>query len=157
MREDDEMTDDVSLRTYIDALFESYRHTSAVRHNAIDCKIAALQDEVRDLRSTKAEMIAIKEGTKLAKDAVDVRLASMNEFRKALSDQSDSFLTRAEYSTQHQNLEQRFGRMDEDIRTLRESRAELQGKASQSQVNIALIVAIIGIAISVIGLLAQGV
>jgi hypothetical protein len=147
---------EVSLRSYIDALFDSYRHASSIRHDAINCKISTIQDELRDMRMTKAEVMGIKEATRLAKDGLDARLASMNEFRSALNDQADTFLTRTEYISQHQNLEARFTRMDEDIRMLRESRAELQGKASQSQVNIALMIAVVGIALSIIGLLAQG-
>ncbi len=137
---------------------EIWRRVSALE--AHDCEVhkimAEIKAEVRDMRDTKADLAAVKESTRLAKEVMDARLNSMNEFRSALSDQADDFLTRTEYTVQYQNLEQRFGRMDEDIRTLRESRAELQGKASQSQVNIALIVAIIGIAISVMGILAQG-
>jgi chaperonin cofactor prefoldin len=152
-----ETADQITIRTYIDTLFESYRHASSIRHRTIDCKLDNLQDDIRELRGTKEELAAIKEATRLAKDVVDVRLASMNEFRSALSDQADSFLTRTEYQAQHQNLESRFTRMDEDIRMLRESRAELQGKASQSQVNVALMVAAIGIALSVLGLMLQGV
>ena len=76
---------------------------------------------------------------------LDHRLGQMNEFRNALRDQSMTFLTKAEYITFKENLEA-------DIRSLRESRAELAGKADQKQVNDASTVATIGIILSVIGL-----
>jgi hypothetical protein len=69
------------------------------------------------------------------------RLNAMNEFRESLKDQSNLFLTKAEYTACKEKI-------DEDIRLLRESRAELHGKASQMQANIALAIAIIGILMS---------
>ena len=69
---------------------------------------------------------------------LDHRLGQMNEFRNALRDQSMTFLTKAEYITFKENLEA-------DIRSLRESRAELAGKADQKQVNTAMILSVIGV------------
>ncbi len=70
----------------------------------------------------------------------------MNEFREALTDQSKTFITRNEFSLCLEKIES-------DIRSLRESRSELQGKASQSQVNIALSISVIGIALGFLSLL----
>ena len=76
---------------------------------------------------------------------LDHRLGQMNEFRNALRDQSLTFLTKAEYNTFKENLEA-------DIRSLRESRAMLEGKADQKQVTTAVIISIIGLAVAVISL-----
>ena len=73
------------------------------------------------------------------------RLASMNEFRAQLKDQAATFVPRTEHMILHD-------RLDEDIRTLRESRALLEGKASQNSVNLATILSVIGILFGLISL-----
>jgi len=73
---------------------------------------------------------------------MEKRLDGMNEFRDTLKDQSGSFLTKSEFYTYRNKL-------DEDIRSLRESRAEIAGKASQTSVNIALLISIVGLILSI--------
>ena len=68
----------------------------------------------------------------------------MNEFRSALKDQATSFLPKAEYDVQIKT-------MNSDIRVLRESKAEVDGKSSQLATNIATAIAIIGLVISLVG------
>jgi hypothetical protein len=69
--------------------------------------------------------------------ALDRRLEVMNEFRQALTDREATYYTRPEHDV--------YSRMVEtDLRMLRESRAELMGKASQSSVLLTLAVAISG-------------
>ena len=63
-----------------------------------------------------------------------------------LNDVRHRFLPRTEYDIQH-------ARVEDDIRMLRESKALLEGKASQSAVNISLSIAVIGILLSVVALL----
>jgi hypothetical protein len=154
--EDKEKDNVVSLRAYVDELFKAARRASDIRHASIDCKIRQLQEDARGLAATKAEVLAVKEATRLAKDSIDDRLEDMNEFRRAMNDQADTYLTRNEYAAQHKSLEDRLCKNDEDIRMLRESRAELAGKASQSQVVIAYLFAIVGIALGIAGLLNGG-
>ena len=124
---------------------------------AHDCEvhktITEMKNELLMLRYTKADLVAIKESTKLAKEVMDIRFEGMNDFLSQFRLQETTFLTRAEYMTHHTALEQRFLRTDEDIRTLRESRAEMQGKATQSQVLFTAIVAVAGAALSVAALL----
>ena len=74
------------------------------------------------------------------------RLESMNEFRDALKDQASGFLTKSEYNLIHD-------RVVDDIRILRESKASLEGKASQKSVNIAYIISAMSILLAVIALL----
>lgn len=76
---------------------------------------------------------------------MDKRLEGMNEFRSALKDQAAKYLTKDEFSIQHQ-------RVTDDIRMLRESKATLEGKASQTSVFIAYGLVIISIIISVIAI-----
>jgi chromosome segregation ATPase len=127
-------------------MLDSYKESSAIRHKTIENRIELLENDIEKLEEMKADISSIRESTLLAKENIDFRLNSMNEFRGQLKDQATNFITRSE-------LQPRFDRTDEDIRLLRESRAELIGKASQNSVNIAYIIAIIGIALSVLGLL----
>jgi len=80
-----------------------------------------------------------------AESQLDKRLIGMNEFRETLRDQSGLFFTRAEHDIYAKKI-------DEDVRLLREYRATMEGKASQSSVNVALIIAVVGIIIGVITL-----
>lgn len=78
--------------------------------------------------------------------ALDRRLESMNEFRGTMRDQAALMYTRAEHES--------FAKLIEsDIRMLRESRAELSGKANQSDVNGARIMAVFGLLLGVASLL----
>jgi hypothetical protein len=82
---------------------------------------------------------------KTAVEVMDHRLAGMNEFRETLRDQAAKFLTREEYNTAHDRIE-------EDIRMLRESKAMLEGKANQSSLNVTIGIAITGLLLSVVTL-----
>ena len=77
--------------------------------------------------------------TKEAKADMDKRLEGMNEFRQQLKDQSATFIARPEHEA-----------VLKEIQGLRESRAELAGKADQSQVLWSLIMSVVGIVIGVI-------
>jgi hypothetical protein len=90
----------------------------------------------------------LERATDLAKVTMDERLARMNEFRDALKDQNQTFLTRAEY-------ENSYKQVIEDIKSLRESRAALEGKASQNAVNISIALGTIGIVMSGISLIVR--
>jgi hypothetical protein len=74
------------------------------------------------------------------------RLEGMNEFRDQLRDQAARFVTREEAAIIHE-------RFVEDIRSLRESRAELQGKASMLSVVIAIGIGIASAFLAILGLL----
>jgi hypothetical protein len=67
----------------------------------------------------------------------------MNEFRAQLKDQASTFIPRVEYETH-------YDQVCDDVKDLRESRAELKGKADQSSVNIAYLIGFIGIIIAVL-------
>ena len=82
----------------------------------------------------------------LAKEQLEKRLDAMNEWRAQSRDQSGTFLTRNEFTVLHNQLV-------EDIRYLRESKAKLEGKASQLSVNISLMFALLGSILSAFSLL----
>ena len=85
----------------------------------------------------KGQQLALE----LAKQNMDYRLEEMNNFRRDMQKMENSFLTREAYEGKHEALVK-------EIDSLKLSRAELQGKASQSAVNIAMAVSVIGIVIS---------
>ena len=107
-------------------------------------KKSYIDSELKRIEQTsKLRYMSVQEATRLAKKEQDRRLDSMNEFRAALKDANVSFITRTEYSNLHE-------RMQEDIKGLRESRAEAQGKASVSSVYISYLIAIIALLIALL-------
>jgi len=91
---------------------------------------------------------SLKEATILARENMDERLSKMNEFRDTLKDQNSTFITKPEYCAFTEKV-------DKSIRSLEESRAENKGKADQSSVNKATIIAIIGMVLAVVGILTR--
>lgn len=79
----------------------------------------------------------------LAQKILDSRLESMNEFREDFRQQAAQFMTRREFQLFQE-------RVSEDIRSLRESRATSQGKASQLSVNITFLIALLGLIVGVV-------
>ena len=71
-------------------------------------------------------------------EAMNTRLAAMNEFRQAMNDQSKSYITRAEAAVQHKVFE-------DEVKESRDFRSRHQGKASQSQLWFVSIISVIGV------------
>jgi hypothetical protein len=115
---------------------------------------------------------ALEKAIIVAATAMEKRLEGMNEFRDQLRDQTGTFVTKPEYGQQmlrvnddikslsdikaqfigrpeHDGM---FVKLNDDIRVLRESKANLEGKASQSSVNIAMIIAVVGIILGIVGI-----
>ena len=130
------MTDETDLKglenrlKVLEAFFSaSARATDVTLKEHIEIRLKALEDA-----GLKSERL------------LDVRLASMNEFREALKDQSTKFFTIASHEAYQKAV-------DADLRVLRESRALLEGKASQSTVNVALLLSTISAFTAIAGLL----
>jgi hypothetical protein len=66
----------------------------------------------------------------------------MNEFREQLKEQAGSFIARTEYAVCIEKL-------NTEIKILREYKASLEGKASQTSVILAIIISIIGIVLGI--------
>jgi hypothetical protein len=98
-------------------------------------------DDLKDYMELK--FANIEKSTLLAQDALDVRLESMNEFRTTMKDEASHFITRSECNISKDKYAS-------EIQRLRETNATTEGKASQKSVNIAYIIAAIGIIISII-------
>ncbi len=83
---------------------------------------------------------------KIAADSLSKRLDAMNEFRQSLTDQSNKFVTKAEYDQAHQ-------RLVEDVKILMDARADWQGQARSQTTMLLLAVAASGIIFGSIGLI----
>jgi len=110
--------------------------TQSQQQRRIDAEFVTLRDYI----DTRLE--SIDREKEVAYRAMEKRLDGMNEFRDTLKDQGGTFLTKNEYCNFKDSVEK-------DLRMLRESRAELAGKASQLSVNISLLIAIIGLILSI--------
>ena len=93
----------------------------------------------------ESRLVALEKATDLAARTLEKRLEGMNEFREALKNQTSLFVTRTEIDIQ-------LSKINDDIRELRESKAMLEGKASQLYVTITLVVALLGLIIGVVGI-----
>jgi hypothetical protein len=94
----------------------------------------------------ESRLQAVEKGIEVAYAGMQSRLATMNEFRETLRDQSAKFITREE-------LEAKLSAICGQVKSLEISKAILEGKASQSQVTIALLLSVIGLGIAVVSLI----
>jgi hypothetical protein len=99
---------------------------------------------LRDYIDTRLE--AVEKTTELSRIAMEKRLDGMNEFRATLQDQNRNFVPRQEYSAFVEKAEL-------DLRSLRESRSKLEGKADASSLHETTIIAVIGLLIALVSLL----
>lgn len=93
----------------------------------------------------ESRLAASEQALVLARDLMNSRLEGMNELRKQIDRQEATYATRL-------MLEETVKRIETDLRVLRESRAELAGKASASSVIMALVLAVSGLVLSALGL-----
>ncbi|HUV62383.1 MAG TPA: hypothetical protein VMW24_00725 [Sedimentisphaerales bacterium] len=85
---------------------------------------------------------AAQEALNLSREIMDRRLEGMNEFREQLKEQATQFITRAEHSF-----------VMKEINDLKESRAELRGKASQASVALTYVLTVIAILLGIVNML----
>ena len=91
----------------------------------------------------ESRIVALEKATTIAAINMEKRLDGMNEFRSQLKDQASTFISRNEYTVMMEKLQQ-------DIKTLQISKANLEGKASQQSVLIAYLISIISLCIALI-------
>ena len=94
---------------------------------------------------TEARLKSIESAVKTALDALNLRLASMNEFCDTLRDQAARLATREQLDAYKASVET-------ELASLRESRAELRGMARREQVLVSNIISILAIALAALGL-----
>lgn len=140
----------------------NWDNTTVSLHEHLIQNLAAMKElfETRldeTVRNLNQRIDTIDTATTLAAVQMEKRLEGMNEFRAALKDQVAQYVTRAEYDADKKAgsaaTMEREERTDADIRMLRESKATLEGKASQKSVTVVLAISIVGVILSVIGIL----
>jgi len=109
---------DVDVREYI---LETIRHERALTNTQIE---------------------HIEEATRLVAKNMADRFMSVNEFRQALTDRENTFITKSEFQL-----------LLNDVQLLKEFRSSCQSSASQASVHRTQVIAIISLAIGVIGLI----
>lgn len=81
-----------------------------------------------------------------AKEALDKRLDSMNEFREALREQAAKMMTRDEYNVNHEAFRNQ-------LNELSKAKERMEGKASQSSLYVATAIAVLSLFIGAIHVL----
>jgi hypothetical protein len=115
----------------------------------IERSVTVVAQDVVTLRDyVQLQIDGLQNATRVAHNAMEQRLEGMNEFRSQMKDQQARFVTQSEYN-------ESANRNREDIRVLRESRAMLEGKASQSSVNATFLLAAVSIVCAIVSLIVQ--
>ena len=120
---------DVSLKEYTDTRVE-----------AVCADLGRTRDDMRVYINTRFD--ASESASALAREVLQHQLNVMNEFRSTLSDQAAQFTTRGEHAMV-------IARID----SLDKAQAKAEGKADQSSVNLAYLIAMAGIALSGISII----
>ena len=97
-------------------------------------------------KSHQTALTTAERSTVFASEVLERRLEMLNEFRTAMKDQAAGFFTRAEHSLYMESVAS-------DLRSLREWRSELKGMASQSSVNVALLISLLSLFIGSVSIL----
>ncbi len=109
---------------------------------------ASLQDQrdIVPLREYMEEKFrALDKATTLMQETINARLDANNEWRDESKQRTTLMVTKDEFILWQ-------SRVVEDIRYLRESKATLEGKASQTSVFISYLLSVIGIFLAVVGM-----
>lgn len=108
-------------------------------------------------KAVQAALAAAEKAVTKAEVAAEKRFESVNEFRKTLSDQTASFLTRNEYNLQHQALSEKMDDVTVRMNLVERSIGELKERsAGRSDIwgiltgGIAIVVSIAVLAVAII-------
>ena len=92
------------------------------------------------------------EATSKADTASERRFESVNEFRKTLTDQTLTFVTRNEYGGAHASLSDRLGKIENSLTAIESRTAGSQSSRTDSRSDVALWISGIMMLISLIAL-----
>jgi hypothetical protein len=134
--------DTVSLKEYMESMCTERSEQRAIHIKRLEERMTAVE------RAFDVRFQTLSNTTNDLAQGMDKRLEGMNEFRNALKDQMAMFFTRTEH-------EAFLKVVDADLRTLREARAEMAGKASQTHVTYAFIIGASGVVIGLSGLIIE--
>lgn len=123
------MSDTVSLRDYIERRFQD-------QEIAVTAALSSAE------KAVNAALVAAQTAVAKAETASEKRFDAVNEFRQTLSDQTATFIPRAEADI-------KFDAMTKEIDELKSSRDTISGANHGSAVTVGKIIAIIGVSITV--------
>lgn len=126
----------VSLKEHYDELIQQVCKTVDEKFNTLDERFKA-QERALELQS----------------DINDKNYEKQNEWRGAMNDREKAYITRADHEALVLLLNTKEDALIKDIKSLELTRAMIDGKASQQQMNITFTFVIIGFIFSGIGVL----
>jgi hypothetical protein len=94
----------------------------------------------------EVQFAAMEKANDLAREVNTAQHESLNNFRQAMLDQAKNLLPRSEYEIYHHKVE-------EDIKALQKYQSTMEGKASQSSVNITLLISIVSLILAFVGII----
>jgi ribosome-associated translation inhibitor RaiA len=126
------------------------RHVDELRSIAgkLDEKFTTKAEHLQIQAYVDNKVESLEKAIDAAAKALEKRLDGMNELREAMKDQSSLMVTRTEFSAAKEIT-------DADIRILRESRAELAGKASAASVVVAYVMAMLSMIIGIVSVVIE--
>ena len=126
----------VSLKEHYDELIDQVCKTVEQKFNTLDERFRS-QEKALELQQ----------------EINDKRFEGQNEWRGAMSDREKAYITRVDHEALILLLNTKEDALLKDIKSLEITRATLDGKASQSQLNITFAFAMAGVVFTLIGLL----
>lgn len=135
------MSEDVSLREHLETLVAELdkRHQQRFAAQQVALKDALLSQE----KAVSAALAAAKEAVVKAEIASEKRFDAVNEFRQTLSDQTATFIPRAEAMI-------KFDGLDKAIDELKTSRDTSVGKIEGSDKSWGVIITIITVGLAIL-------
>jgi len=136
------------LRDLFDERDRRYEERAKASGTAVDAALASVKEQ------TRANFEASEKAIVKAENAQREYNVRSNEFRGQLDDQAKRLISRTEVDSIVKNLEEKIGRLDTDIRGLRESRGAGAGAndAAKSQrdslrANLAAVVGLVALGV----------
>ena len=124
--------------------------------------VDALAKHIKEYVNTR--FTAVDEAVRLANDAMQVRLEHLNGMYQQIQRMGDKYPNKSDLDNLATRYELQVKAYDEDIRYLRESKAEIAGKASAESVNVVRetvarnqMLVMVGLAISFFSLMCGGI
>ena len=108
-------------------------------------------------RTVEERFKAMDKAISIASIAQEQRWVSANEFRASLNDMAARGITRPEFDALRERMARLIDRGEHDalcaqVAALNESRARLEGKASQASVNVAYVLSALSLLIGMVGI-----
>ena len=161
----------IALKEYVDVRFgalQDYIDANITRlKEQMDTKLIGYREYI------ESRLTSLENATAIVAANIETRFQNVNEFRGQLKDQSATFITRAEHEAlikkfdddiknlrdanfiRRPEYEAALSKVEDDVKILRESKANLEGKASQQSVYGAYAISVLGIILTIYGLIRE--